>query len=197
MRKYFASQSGIFNPRVLLAFALCSVGVLLGMFSFTAVTAPAPAPLAPTTNFSNGITFEHANLTDPERLVGEPDIAIDHLGGIYVSGPWGTPTQTSWFWKSDDMGINWHTIGIVPQKSNGQNGGGDTEITIAKNNDVFASDAQTLQCNSTFRSFDLGKTFLTGETCHWPPRALEPTRGESWGWYRDCHWLRHTWPSGF
>ena len=40
-----------------------------------------------------------------------------------------------------------------------------TEIAIAKNNDVFASDAQTLQCNSTFRSFDLGKTFLTGEGC--------------------------------
>ena len=42
-----------------------------------------------------------------------------HVGGIYTSGPWGTPTQTSWFWKSDDNGINWHTIGIVPQKSNG------------------------------------------------------------------------------
>ena len=35
MRKYFASQSGVSNPRVLLAFALCSAGVLLAISSFT------------------------------------------------------------------------------------------------------------------------------------------------------------------
>lgn len=122
------------------------------------------APAGPTTNLSNGITFEHANLVDPFRLVGEPDIYFDHAGGIYVSGPWGTPTQTSWFWKSDDNGTNWHTI-ILPQKSNTQNGGGDTDITIANNNDVFASDLQSTACFSQFRSFDAGKTFLTGEGC--------------------------------
>jgi hypothetical protein len=121
-------------------------------------------PDGPTTNLSNGITFEHANLTDPFRLVGEPDIYIDHAGGVYVSGPWGTPTQTSWFWKSDDNGTNWHTI-ILPQKSNIQNGGGDTDLTIANNNDVFASDLQSTACLSEFRSFDAGKTFLTGEGC--------------------------------
>src|SRR5438876_659673 len=33
MQKKSASQSGLFNPRVLLAFALCSVGVLLAMLS--------------------------------------------------------------------------------------------------------------------------------------------------------------------
>src|ERR1043166_2223956 len=165
MKKNPLSQSGLFDPRVLLAFALCSAGVLLAMFSFTAVTARAPAPQAPSTNLSNGITFEHANLTDPERLVGEPDIYIDHAGGIYVSGPWGTPTQTSWFWKSDDKGTNWHTIGVVPQKSNGQNGGGDTDLAIANNNDVWATDLQSTACMSQFRSTDAGKTFLTGEGC--------------------------------
>src|SRR5437867_4214377 len=39
MKKNRASQSGVFNPRVLLAFALCSVGLLLPAISF--------APLAP------------------------------------------------------------------------------------------------------------------------------------------------------
>src|SRR5437870_4407917 len=180
MRKYFASQSGIFNPRVLLAFALCSVGVLLAMFSFARMpsakmTAFSPASLdSPTTNFSNGITFDHANLNDPVRMVGEPDIAIDNHGGTYVSGPGGSTTQASWFWKSKDNGIQWHLVGC-PDKSNCQNGGGDTEIVIAHSNpsdptlpgsrDVFAADAQTLQCNSTFRSFDEGQTFLVGEGC--------------------------------
>jgi hypothetical protein len=36
MRKNLISQSGIFNPRVLLALALCSCGVLLGVFSLAA-----------------------------------------------------------------------------------------------------------------------------------------------------------------
>ena len=36
MQKKAVSQSGIFNPRVLLAFTLCSVGALLAMFSLAA-----------------------------------------------------------------------------------------------------------------------------------------------------------------
>ena len=36
MRKNPASESGLFNPRVLIAFSLCSVGALLAMFSFAA-----------------------------------------------------------------------------------------------------------------------------------------------------------------
>ena len=37
MQKNAASQSGIFNPRVLVAFTLCSVGTLLAMFSLAAM----------------------------------------------------------------------------------------------------------------------------------------------------------------
>jgi uncharacterized repeat protein (TIGR01451 family) len=133
-----------------------------GTLTIQTVTPPPPAPPLPTS--SNGITFDHANLNDPVRMVGEPDIVIDNHGGTYVSGPGGSTTQTSWFWKSDDKGIQWHLIGC-PAKSNCQNGGGDTEIAIADNRDVFASDLQTLQCNSTFRSYDEGKTFVPGQGC--------------------------------
>jgi len=126
----------------------------------TVALPPPPPPPGP----SRGITFDHANWNDPIRMVGEPDVVIDNNGGIYVSGPGGSTTQASWFWKSEDHGIQWHLIGC-PAKSNCQNGGGDTEITIANNRDVFASDLQTLQCNSTFRSYDEGKTFAPGEGC--------------------------------
>jgi hypothetical protein len=175
-----SSKSGLFHPRVLLALAFCVAGVFLAMFSLAGkpdaiATEFSPASIdSPSTNFSNGITFDHANLNDPVRMVGEPDIAIDNHGGIYVSGPGGSTTQSSWFWKSKDNGIQWHLIGC-PDKSNCQNGGGDTEIVIAHSNpsdptlagsrDVFAADAQTLQCNSTFRSFDEGQTFTPGEGC--------------------------------
>jgi len=37
MKKNPASKSGIFNPRVLLAFSLCSVGVFLALFSFASM----------------------------------------------------------------------------------------------------------------------------------------------------------------
>src|SRR5947209_17902209 len=43
MRKNSNSQSGLFNPRVLLAFILCSVGTLLAMFSFAATPGSATA----------------------------------------------------------------------------------------------------------------------------------------------------------
>ena len=36
MRKKTVSESGLFNPRILIALSLCSVGVLLAMFSFAA-----------------------------------------------------------------------------------------------------------------------------------------------------------------
>src|SRR5438128_6713562 len=36
MRKNPSSESGLFNPRVLIALSFCSVGVLLAMYSFAA-----------------------------------------------------------------------------------------------------------------------------------------------------------------
>jgi uncharacterized repeat protein (TIGR01451 family) len=131
---------------------------------------PAPSGVAvsqesgPTTNLSKGITFDHANLNDPIRLVGEPGIWIDSAGGIYAHGPGGSTTQSSWFWKSTDKGIQWHLVGC-PLKSNCQNGGGDTDLVTANNNDVFATDLQTLACNSTFRSLDAGNTWTASEGC--------------------------------
>jgi dockerin type I repeat protein len=186
MKKKSTCEFGIFNPRVLVALGLSCAGLLLAMLSFAAPvskqtsratvfpagssnntidTLSASASMAgPTTNFSNGITFDHATWNDPIRMVGEPDIVTDYSGGIYVSGPGGSTTQASWFWKSTDKGLQWHLIGC-PLKSNCQNGGGDTEITIARNNDVFGSDLQTLTCNSAFRSYDAGATWLPSEGC--------------------------------
>jgi len=34
MKKNSTSESGLFNPRVLIAFSLCSIGALLAVFSF-------------------------------------------------------------------------------------------------------------------------------------------------------------------
>jgi hypothetical protein len=175
MKNKFDLKAGIFNPRALLGLCLVLFGLFLAMCVFAGLpnspktratnkTSQQTQITGPTTNLSNGITFDHATWNDPIRMIGEPDIVIDHNGGIYVSGPGGSTTQASWFWKSTDKGLQWHLIGC-PLKSNCQNGGGDTEITIARNNDVFASDLQTLTCNSALRSYDQGATWLTGEGC--------------------------------
>lgn len=179
MRKKDIFESGLVVPRFVVAVALCLLGSLMAMFSFASsskmigqltrvassgINATAAPDSGPSNNLSKGITFDHATWNDPVRMVGEPDIVIDYNNGIYVSGPGGSTTQASWFWKSTDKGLQWHLIGC-PLKSNCQNGGGDTEIAIARNNDVFASDLQTLTCNSALRSYDQGATWLTSEGC--------------------------------
>src|SRR5881392_3818842 len=45
-----------------------------GTLTIQTVAPPPPPPPLPTS--SNGITFDHANLNDPVRMVGEPDIEI-------------------------------------------------------------------------------------------------------------------------
>jgi uncharacterized repeat protein (TIGR01451 family) len=146
---------------------------LAALFLLLAALTPAPLGVAvsaesqeagPTTDLSNGITFDHANWNDPIRMVGEPGIWVDSAGGMYTHGPGGSTTQSSWFWKSSDKGIQWHLVGC-PLKSNCQNGGGDTDVVTGGNNDVFATDLQTLACNSTFRSLDAGATWTSGEGC--------------------------------
>lgn len=181
MQKKASTQSGLFHPRILTALSLCFSGLLIAALSIAAPPSKQMSSIAhralsdnsvaasasatgPTSNLSDGITFDHGTWNDPVRMVGEPDIVIDPFNGIYVSGPGGSTTQASWFWKSTDKGLQWHLIGC-PLKSNCQNGGGDTEIAIARNGDVFASDLQTLTCNSALRSYDQGATWLTSEGC--------------------------------
>src|SRR5438876_11908209 len=67
MNKNSQSQSGIFNPRALVAFVLCSVGVLLGMFSLAA-TPPAEAPRANTSLSPDPASFLSTSGSNANRL---------------------------------------------------------------------------------------------------------------------------------
>jgi hypothetical protein len=57
MQKNCASQSGIFTPRVLVAFMLCSFGVLLGVFSLAAM------PPVDTTRAHTSLRHDRANVS--------------------------------------------------------------------------------------------------------------------------------------
>lgn len=60
MKKKSSSQSGLFNPRAFVAFALCSVGAFLAMVSFAG---PKPGTLTfghPIISGIGGVGFEPA-----------------------------------------------------------------------------------------------------------------------------------------
>src|ERR1700716_2508657 len=73
MNKNPASQSGLFNPRVLLALCLCSVGILLAMVSF----ASTPSSTSTVTATAAPGTPRFFNYVSPSGVAdssGEPSI---------------------------------------------------------------------------------------------------------------------------
>src|ERR1700682_3972807 len=74
MKKNLFSKAGIFNPRVVLAFALCSVGVSLAVFSVTA----APARRAKTKNASTASVLKPVIINSAANAVSRAvrDLAI-------------------------------------------------------------------------------------------------------------------------
>jgi hypothetical protein len=78
MKKKRASQSGLFNPRILVAFALCSVGGLLAMLSFAATPSTGTSSLATPTALGN-IQWLH------------PDKAFWYGGGSVEANGDGSP----------------------------------------------------------------------------------------------------------
>src|ERR1700736_1085716 len=99
MQKKPTSQSGIFNPRVLLSFSLCSIAVLLGTFSFRTSATPAPAlDTLSTSHRSITYTDSTGSATNPSAVaLGKPDctvpmscsiftLTIDPSVGIAVAG---------------------------------------------------------------------------------------------------------------
>jgi hypothetical protein len=88
MKKNSASQSAFFNPRVVLAFALCSCGVLLGMFSLAA-TPPAESTI---TNLSavaplTGAKVDHSAFPPGVPLPGGARFSPNGQSGPFSNTP--------------------------------------------------------------------------------------------------------------
>ncbi|MHB8719182.1 MAG: hypothetical protein ACYDAC_09885 [Candidatus Dormibacteria bacterium] len=90
---------------------------------------PTPSPV------TSPITFGVPSPVDPIHGVGEPDIAVDRAGHVFVSGPAGTGEQRSLWWGSSDAGSTYRVIESVGQATSlfgtaNQPGGGDTDIAF-------------------------------------------------------------------
>src|SRR5882724_8665617 len=126
MKKKSASESGLFNPRIFLAFGLCSVGALLAMLSFAGM------PSNKTTgSFANAavtvVPGFHAPVTMPGSSGGsEPSLAITNNGIRYVS--WQVPGE---FAKSAD-GVNFNQL-TTPDTG----AGGDVTNALGSNGALY------------------------------------------------------------
>jgi hypothetical protein len=95
MKKKSASESGLFRPRIFLAFTLCSTGILLAMFT---LAAPAPAQRTARQNIStfqpivsysvaNAVSARMRDLPLAAPSVGAPPYYIEPLRPIHPRRP--------------------------------------------------------------------------------------------------------------
>jgi hypothetical protein len=172
VRKNSPTQSGIFNPRVLIAFVLCTFGVLMGMFAFAAT------PLAQTARSNTGASIDPTNF-----LSGLGSNANPLLRGALI--PRGTqsslnnrqgdlssirPTASSrWFAKQQS--------GAAPSVPLASAVSGKWSIVDSPNSGFAPTSLSAVTCVSASDCWavgrtEIGQTFANTTLMHWD--------GDSW-----------------
>lgn len=110
-----------------------------------------------------GITFSTPTVVDPIHTFGEPDLGIDGLGRVFVSGPTGTGTQRSMWEDSIDGGKSFRMVSAGPPPSpligtEQPPGGGDTEIKFDHTSKQYFADLYALACFRVATTSDGGAT---------------------------------------
>ena len=169
MNKKHIFRFGFFNPRILLAVVLCSVGVSLAMFSFAGPMRMAKVAAQPQVPFvPNSPTFGHPIISGIGGVGFEQDLRLDpsNPNRLYTSAPGTASANTSWMWHSLDGGktFKW-VVGAtaLEGKVTTCNGGGDTELGVDIMGHLYFNDL-TLANFSTARSDDFGATFTCSNT---------------------------------
>src|SRR5438445_8835820 len=131
----------------------------LGFAALLSGASPATVPVASasgsasaTASSSSGIGFQVPTVVDPIHTNGEPDIAIDVQGRVFVSGPTGTGTQRSTWCGSVDGGQSFRVMAqktppnpIIGIPAPGP-GGGDTDINFDRSAKQYFADLYALLC---------------------------------------------------
>ncbi|HET7465356.1 MAG TPA: hypothetical protein VFL29_01705 [Candidatus Dormibacteraeota bacterium] len=124
--------------------------------------ATAPLPAA-----ASGIAFSTPTVVDPIHTFGEPDLGIDPLGRVFVSGPTGTGTQRSMWEGSVDGGKSFREVSAGPPPTpllgtEQPPGGGDTELKFDHNARQYFADLYALACLRVATTGDGGATVQNG-----------------------------------
>ena len=124
------------------------------------------------------VRFGAASVVDPVHTYGEPDVKVAYDGTVYDSGPWGTGTQRSLWEQSTDGGRTFHILHTPavhsPSESDSQipgPGGGDTEISINRTNEVYYADLAAL-VQLKVASWDRSTHTMTVNTLHDPRQTF-------------------------
>jgi hypothetical protein len=102
--------------------------------------------------------FAPATVIDAQRTEGEPLNFIDADGGFWVSGPFGTSTQQSWIHYSQ-AGREYHVVTPVALRPNLPPGGGDTDIVVDDQGNIYFTDLEGLVNLDASVSNDGGHTW--------------------------------------
>jgi len=140
---------------------LAAAALLLPILGSTPMVQPGLGPVA--ASAAAGIAFETPSVVDPIHTNGEPDVAVDPQGRVFVSGPTGTGTQRSTWFGSTDGGHSYRVIspGAPPSPIAGivdPPGGGDTDIAFDRSGKQYFSDLYALTCLRTAVTSDGGAT---------------------------------------
>ena len=145
------------KPRLLLFVALGIASLAVAPLTTAHAVSQVPIP------------FTHEVTVDPQRLAGEPNLAIAQDGKqMYTSDPWGFSTTVSFTWKSEDGGAQWDNLhwfcAANPLRPFCSRGGGDTEIQLGSGPAGHFSAADQPQ-----RLLETDLNGLDTITCAWSP----------------------------
>src|SRR3954463_1756389 len=165
MQKRSTSESGVFNPRVFVAFILCFAGLSLAMFT---LAGPAPTRLSGPAAPAVTPTFGNPVIAGIGGSGFEIDVRVDPSDGnrIYMSAPGALSSDTSWIWRSLDAGktFKWVPNGApLTGKVTTCHGGGDTELGVDSAGHLYFN-YLPLANFSPSRSDDQGATFTCSNT---------------------------------
>ena len=165
MKKNSTSESGLFNPRIFLAFSLCSVGALLAMLSFAGSAVDAPTPAAP--GFHAAVIAPGSVNSGSESYVGIPFVG-PRTGNRVLAWQAGAKYNIS------PDGVNWNfTSAQIP----GTSGGGDVSTAV----DAFGAYYIMEFCTATqgelqaclHKSTDGGTTWTTTTIANVAPNPID------------------------
>jgi hypothetical protein len=159
-----SSAGGPYEVRVV-PFLIASPGLVgyNGTATFVSQAGgPAPNPVRGT----GGLAFSPpATVVDAQRTEGEPLNFIDKDGHYWESGPYGFSTGQSWVHRSTDGGDQFNIVSFVGLRPNAPPGGGDTDVVVDDQGDVYFVDLEGLAELSCAVSEDNGNTWTTNQAC--------------------------------
>src|SRR4051812_44480268 len=111
-----------------------------------ALIVPVAVEFGPTAQGGSSFAVGIPTIVDPIRGAGEPDIVVDNGGNALITGPGGSGSQTSWFWRSRDGGLTYPLLGpsgghmVCPAS-----GGGDSLGVVDRaDNTLYLTDQEAL-----------------------------------------------------